>query len=166
MSCSVGGTALWLVEGERPDSTISSWGDALACHTDDGRLRRPCSRNSDGSSDCRRCNGGGSGSHWCRGGIVALVVALRAAHAEELALVQQRKPWSCASTCASLGSRHSRLVWMRACKRGRRSHSMKLFAADVTISRCWTASSSMTWWEPTIGASGEHLATRSLTFVA
>ena len=24
-----GGTALWLVEGERPDSTISSWGDAL-----------------------------------------------------------------------------------------------------------------------------------------
>ena len=25
----VGGTALWLVEGERPDSTIRSWGDAL-----------------------------------------------------------------------------------------------------------------------------------------
>jgi Ion channel len=24
-----GGTALWLVEGERPDSTIRSWGDAL-----------------------------------------------------------------------------------------------------------------------------------------
>ena len=24
-----GGTALWLVEGERPGSTISSWGDAL-----------------------------------------------------------------------------------------------------------------------------------------
>jgi voltage-gated potassium channel len=24
-----GGTALWLVEGERPDSTIHSWGDAL-----------------------------------------------------------------------------------------------------------------------------------------
>ena len=23
------GTALWLVEGERPDSTIRSWGDAL-----------------------------------------------------------------------------------------------------------------------------------------
>jgi voltage-gated potassium channel len=26
-----GGTALWLVEGERPDSTIHSWGDALWC---------------------------------------------------------------------------------------------------------------------------------------
>ena len=24
-----GGTALWLVEGERPDSTVRSWGDAL-----------------------------------------------------------------------------------------------------------------------------------------
>ena len=24
-----GGTALWLVEGERPDSTIRSWGDAM-----------------------------------------------------------------------------------------------------------------------------------------
>jgi hypothetical protein len=24
-----GGTGLWLVEGERPDSTIRSWGDAL-----------------------------------------------------------------------------------------------------------------------------------------
>ena len=24
-----GGTALWLVEGERPDSTLRSWGDAL-----------------------------------------------------------------------------------------------------------------------------------------
>ena len=25
----VGGSALWLVEGERPDSTLRSWGDAL-----------------------------------------------------------------------------------------------------------------------------------------
>ena len=24
-----GATALWMVEGERPDSTLSSWGDAL-----------------------------------------------------------------------------------------------------------------------------------------
>ena len=24
-----GGSALWLVEGERPDSTLRSWGDAL-----------------------------------------------------------------------------------------------------------------------------------------
>ena len=26
-----GGTALWLVEGERPDSTIHSWSDVLWC---------------------------------------------------------------------------------------------------------------------------------------
>ena len=65
-----GGAALWLVEGERPDSTIRSWGDAVvvAHHADDGRLWRPRSRINNGSSDCCRGNGGGSGSHRYRRG--------------------------------------------------------------------------------------------------
>jgi len=35
---------------------------------DHHRLRRPRSRDNDGSSDCGRCDGGGSGNHRCRGG--------------------------------------------------------------------------------------------------
>ena len=139
-----GGTALWLVEGERPDSTIHSWADALvvAHHLDDGWLWRPCSGISDGSSDCRRCHGDGSGSHWCRGGDRGSCGGSSGRSRRSWHLKQQRKFWSSASTCASLGSRHSWLVWMPACTHGQRSQSMTPFAVDETISSGWTGSTS------------------------
>ena len=83
-----GGTALWLVEGERPDSTIHFWADALwwslTTLTTVGYGDHVPVIN-DGSSDCRRCNGGGSGSHRCCGGNRRSCGGLRVAREEELA---------------------------------------------------------------------------------
>jgi Ion channel len=84
-----GGTALWLVEGERPDSTIRSWGDALwwslttlttvgyGDHvpvTTTGRLI------------AAGVMVAGVAVIGAVAAIVALLVALRVAHEEELAL--------------------------------------------------------------------------------
>jgi hypothetical protein len=126
-----------LVEGERPDSTIRSWGDALwwsvttlttvgyGDHvpvTTTGRLI------------AAGVMVAGVAVIGAVAAIVALVVTIRVTREEELAFEAVAEPGSSDSTCASLGSRHSWLVWMPACKRGRRSQSMTLFAADETIS--------------------------------
>jgi len=132
-----GGTALWLVEGERPDSTIRSWGDALwwsltTLTTVGYGDHVPVT--AAGRVIAAGVMVTGVAVIGAVAAIVALVVALRVAQQEE------RKPWSSALRCASLGSRHSWLVWMHACKRGRRSQSMTLVATDETISSGWTAS--------------------------
>jgi len=137
-----------LVEGERPDSTIRSWGDALwwslttlttvgyGDHvpvTTTGRLI------------AAGVMVAGVAVIGAVAAVVALVVALRVAREEELAFEAAAETLEQRLDVRLARIEHSWVVWMRVCRRGRRSQSMTLFAADETISSGWTASTSENW---------------------
>jgi hypothetical protein len=72
--------------------------------------------------------------------IVALAVALRVALQEERAFEAEAETLEHGSRCASLESKRSWRIWIRACKRGPRPQPTTRFAADVTSSSGWIRS--------------------------
>ena len=132
-----GGTALLLVEGERPDSTVHSWGDALwwsltTVTTTGYGDHVPVTTT--GRLIAAGVMVSGVAVIGAVAAIVALAVTLRVVRDEELAFEAAAESWSSASICTSLRSRHSWPVWMRGCKSCRRFQSTTLSAAMGTIS--------------------------------